>query len=256
VKCVILAAGSATRMRPLTNDRPKCLLPVEGKPILQRIIENVGAAGIDQIGLVVGYKADSVRTFVKQLFPFLHIRFVVNPKYETTNNAFSLLMAREYFVGTKGSNAPGRELLLLDADLVFSPRLLPFLLSGASPNKIAVRVAGTHDEEEVRVEVDAAQNILRVGKSIPLSQTYGESVGIEIFSPSAAQRLFEILEPRVRAGHGRTEYYEAAFQAMIDEGIQLKAVDVSSFPSVEVDTPEDLRLAERLAREQTGISSS
>jgi NDP-sugar pyrophosphorylase family protein len=61
VKCVILAAGSATRMRPLSNDLPKCLLPVGGKPILQRLIENVSIAGVEQIGIVIGYNAQSIR---------------------------------------------------------------------------------------------------------------------------------------------------------------------------------------------------
>lgn len=244
MKCAILAAGTATRMRPLTDTMPKCLLSVGGKPLLHRIIENVSAAGIEQIGLVVGYNAAAIRSFVKQQFPFSRIRLIVNPRYESTNNAFSLLMAREFFMSEARKNAPLHDLLLLDADIVFSPHLLPFLLADASPSKIAVRVEGRHDEEEVRVKVDGARNIIVIGKTTPLAETYGESIGIELFSPSAAQRMFEIIEQRVRGGDGRTEFYEAAFQAMVDEGIQLKAVDVSKFPSVEIDTLEDLRVAE------------
>ena len=63
MKCVILAAGSARRMRPISEEIPKCLLVVGGKPILQRTIELVHAAGIEDIGLVVGYKAAAVRQF-------------------------------------------------------------------------------------------------------------------------------------------------------------------------------------------------
>jgi choline kinase len=244
VKCIILAAGTATRMRPLTDNLPKCLLPVGGKPLLQRSIEQVAAAGIEHIGLVIGFQAEAIRRFVKRQFPSLRIRFMVNPRYESTNNAFSLLMAREFFnPESKGGKSP-EELLLMDADIVFSPQLLPFLLREGSPNRIAVRVAGPHDEEEIRVKIDALGNVVTIGKTTPLPETYGESIGIEFFSFPAAQRLFATVERRVRSGEGRNEFYEASFQEMIDRGVQCKAVDVSRFPAVEVDTPEDLRAAE------------
>lgn len=243
MKGIILAAGAATRMRPLADAQPKCLLPVGGIPILQRIIENLAAAGVEQIGLVIGYRADMIRAFVRKKFPFLRIRFIVNPRYESTNNAFSLLLARDYFLDKPHEQAPSQDLLLLDADIIFSPLLLPFLIANDVPDKVAVRVEGNHDEEEVRVRVRDNGRIVSIGKTIPLTETFGESIGIEVFSSTTARRLFEILEQRVRAGSGRTEFYEASFQALIDEGAELQAIDVSSFPCVEIDTPEDLRAA-------------
>jgi len=231
-------------------------LPVGEKPILQRAIEHVTAAGIEQIGLVIGFHAEMIRDFVKKQFPSLRIRFMVNPKFESTNNAFSLLMAREFFNAESKKNKPLHDLLLMDADIVFSPHLLPFLLNEGSPNRIAMRVAGHHDEEEVRVQVDALGNVLVIGKTTPLADAFGESLGIEFFSSLAAQRLFEILEQRVRAGEGRHEFYEATFQAMIDQGIRFKAVDVSSFPAIEIDTPEDLFAAEALVLRSTAIRNN
>jgi choline kinase len=236
-------------MRPLSNALPKCLLPVGGKPILQRLLENVSAAGIEQIGIVIGFNRQAIRSFVRQQFPFLRIHFMVNPKFETTNNAFSLLMARDFYLGKKDPVTEYEDLLLLDADIVFPPDLLPHLLAQSSPNKIAVRVRGDHDEEEVRVKIGTTGNILAIGKTTPLVETYGESIGIEIFSSSSARRLFEILELRVRNGEGRAEYYEATFQKMIDEGEKLSAIDVSNFATVEIDTPEDLQFAEGMVAE-------
>jgi choline kinase len=247
VKCIILAAGTATRMRPLTTNLPKCLLSVGGKPVLQRAIELVAAAGIEQIGLVIGFQGEAIRAFVKKQFPFLRVRFIVNPKFESTNNAFSLLMGREFFTGRSKENKSLDDLLLMDGDIVFSPHLLPFFLGEGSPNRIAVKVAGQHDDEEVRVKIDGSGNVLVIGKTIPLADAYGESIGIEFFSSTSAQRLFEIIEHRVRRGDGRNEFYEASFQAMIDQGVRFKAVDVSAFPAIEIDTPEDLRAAEALA---------
>jgi choline kinase len=233
-------------MRPLTNNLPKCLLPVGGKPVLQRAIEQVAAVGIEQIGLVIGFHAEAIRDFVKKQFPSLRIRLIVNPRYESTNNAFSLLMAREFYNAGSKEIDPLHDLLLMDGDIVFSPHLLPFFLGEGSPNRIAVRVAGPHDDEEVRVSVDTSGNVMTIGKSAPLDDAYGESIGIEFFSSTAARRLFETVEQRVRSGEGRQEFYEASFQALIDQGVRCKAVDVSPFPAIEIDTVEDLQAAESL----------
>jgi len=246
VKCIILAAGASTRMRPLTDDIPKCLLHVGGKTILQRTIELVSSAGVERIGIVLGYKAEAVRRFVKQHFPSHRIRLMDNPKYESTNNAFSLLLAREFFMNEARRNAPLQGLLLLDSDIIFSPDLLPFLLKHDSPNRIAVRVQGEHDQEEIQVQVDGDKNIVMIGKTALPGETFGESIGIEVFSPSATQELFETVERRVRSGSGRTEFYEASFQEMIDNGVQIRAVDTSRFPAVEIDTLEDLEVAENV----------
>lgn len=256
MKCIILAAGASTRMRPLTDDLPKCLLSVGGKTILQRTIELVSAAGVEQIGIVLGFEAERIRKFVKGRFPFHRMRFVVNPKYASTNNAFSLLMAREFFMSEEKRNAPLQELLLLDSDIVFSPELLPFLIGHESPDRIAVRVEGDHDDEEIGVKVDRNTNIVKIGKAIPAGERFGESIGIELFSPPGARVLFETVERRVREGSGRTEFYEDSFQEMIDSGARIRAVDVSRFPAVEIDTREDLEVAENIIIPQIELAGS
>jgi len=243
-KCVVLAAGSSTRLRPLTDSKPKCLLEVGGKALLERTIENVLAVGIEEIAIVVGYRAEMIRAFMKLQFPLQKIHFILNPNYASTNNAYSLFLARQFM--EDGNEKVNDTLLLLDSDILFSSNLLPYLLSAKGKNKIAVRVSGEHNEEEIRVKVNGNGNIILIGKKTPLAETYGESIGVEIFSTRAADKLFMILDQRVRNGEGRNEFYEMTFQKMIEEGITLKAVDVSPFPAIEIDTLEDLRLAERL----------
>ena len=201
-------------------------------------------------------KASVIVFILSCLFACAPSLYSVNLKYESTNNAFSLLMAREFFNVGSAEKKPLDRLLLMDADIVFSPHLLPFLLGEGSPNRIAVRVAGRHDEEEVRVKVDASGNVLVIGKTMPLSDAYGESIGIEFFSSHAAQRLSETIEQRVRSGEGRHEFYEASFQATIDHEIHFKAVDVSSFPAIEIDTLADLCAAEALVMTQRDPSKN
>jgi choline kinase len=243
-KCVVLAAGSSTRLRPLTDLKPKCLLEVGGKTLLERTVENVLVAGIKEIAVVVGYRAEMIREFVKRRFPQQKIRFILNPHYSNTNNAYSLLLARRFL--EDGNGNVNYHLLLLDSDILFSSKLLPYLLNDKIKNKIAIRVSGEHNEEEIQVETNPDGHVKFIGKKPDLTKMSAESIGVELFAAETTARLFAVLEQRVRDGIGRSEFYEAAFQELIDEGVMLKALDVSVFPTIEIDTPEDLELAERL----------
>jgi choline kinase len=241
-KCVILAAGVSSRLRPLTNDLPKCLLEVNGKTLLQRILENVYAAGIYSVAIVVGYKAEMIREHLRMQFPQKRIRYILNPNYPTTNNAYSLLLARKFLENQEGKIT--NNLLLLDSDLMFSPELLSSFLSDGAIDKIAVRIQGEHDAEEIGVVINAAGNITHIEKNTKFS--IGESVGIEHFSAQTTTALFQMLGQRVRFDIGRTEYYEASFQQIIDQGAMLTIFDIGEHPVMEIDTMEDLQRAQLL----------
>jgi choline kinase len=246
-KCIILAAGASTRLRPLTNRMPKCLLEIGGKTLLERTIEYVLQADITSIAIVIGYKREMVREYIKQHFPRQRIRTIVNPNYTITNNAYSLFLARNFLENGEGTMI--HPLLLLDSDILFSPGLLPYLLADTALDKISVRVSGEHNEEEIRVKVDSIHSLQKIGKDVLLEETYGESVGIEFFSSDSTAQLYRILERRIKQGQGRSEFYEASFQEMIDSGIKFKAVDISQFPVIEIDTAEDLERAQLMKLE-------
>jgi choline kinase len=114
-------------------------------------------------------------------FPQQYIRSILNPDYATTNNAYSLLLARR-FLEDKHSRSHYC-LLLLDSDILFSSKLLSFFLDEGAKDKISVRRSGEHNnEEEIHVNVDAKKNIILIEKGKPNAETYGESIGIEVFS--------------------------------------------------------------------------
>lgn len=240
MKCVILAAGMGKRLRPLTANTPKCLLPVAGRTLIERAIDAVLMSGIREIAVVTGFEGAKVRATVARAFPRVPVTFLHNARFHLTNNAASLLLAREF--------AQHSSFLLLDSDILFPPPLLDALATVLRrPNRIAVRVSGPHDQEEIRVRINRWDHILEIGKHIPLAETFGESVGIEIFSAPASGMLFETLGRRLRKASGKNEFYEAAFQEMIDAGTRFWAVDISAFPVVEIDTPADFALAQRMA---------
>ncbi|HET9627005.1 MAG TPA: phosphocholine cytidylyltransferase family protein [Kofleriaceae bacterium] len=240
MKAVILAAGCATRLRPYSDDTPKTLLPVGGVPILRRTITNLLRVGFDQFVIGTGYLEHMVRDAVDGWFPGLDATYVINHDYRTTNNAYSLLLTREH-VETGG-------FILLDGDVVFDVSVVEELVD-RGPDCLAVRSVGEIGLEEVKVTADHDDRVLAIGKHVPVRSAMGESVGIELFSAVSSKRLFAALHQRVRVQGLVNEYYEAAFQQIIDEGSTLYGVDIGSMYATEIDTVEDLQAAnDRLAQ--------
>ncbi len=243
MKAVILAAGCATRLRPHSDDTPKTLLQVGGVPILRRTITSLLRCGFDQFIIGTGYLEHMVRDAVASWFPQLDVTFVSNPDFRSTNNAFSLLLTREA-IGDDG-------FILLDGDVVFDVAVIEELVE-RGPDCLAVRSVGQIGLEEVKVTADALDRVLAIGKHVPVRSAMGESVGIEWFSAASSRKLFAALQQRVRDNGLINEYYEAAFQQILDEGTTLYGVDIGTMYATEIDTIEDLlaanaRLAQRPA---------
>jgi choline kinase len=234
VKAVILAAGCASRLRPASDDTPKTLLPVADVPILRRTITSLLHVGVDQFVIGTGYLEHMVRESMAAWFPGVDVAYVTNADFRTTNNAYSLLLAREH--------VDGNDFMLLDGDVVFDLGVVEELVE-RGPDCLAVRSVGEIGLEEVKVTADKNDRVLAIGKHVPVRSAMGESVGIELFSAASSRKLFAALDQRVR-GHGLVnEYYEAAFQQIIDEGTALYGVDIGSKYASEIDTIDDLTLA-------------
>jgi choline kinase len=234
MKAVILAAGCATRLRPFSDDTPKTLLPVGGVPILRRTIASLMRCGFDQFVIGTGYLEHMVRDAVSSWFPSLDVTYVSNKDFRITNNAYSLLLCRPH-VENDG-------FMLLDGDVVFDVEVIEELVS-RGPDCLAVRSVGELGLEEVKVMADLEDRVQAIGKHVPVRAAMGESVGIELFSSSSSKRLFACLHQRVHEQGLVNEWYEAAFQQVIDEGGTLYGVDIGSMYATEIDTIEDLMAA-------------
>ena len=240
MKAVILAAGCATRLRPYSDDTPKTLLPVGGVPILRRTITSLLRCGFDQFVIGTGYLEHMVRDAVASWFPSLDVTFVINSEFRSTNNAYSLMLMRPY-VENDG-------FILLDGDVVFDLAVIEELVE-RGPDCLAVRSVGGIGLEEVKVTADKSDRCLAIGKHVPVRSAMGESVGIELFSATSSRKLFSALHTRVNDQQLVNEYYEAAFQQIIDEGVTLYGIDIGSKFATEIDTIDDLMAAnERLAQ--------
>lgn len=237
MKAVILAAGSAMRLRPITDTIPKCLIPVGGRPLLQRTIDALCAYGIHDIIIVVGYQAQSVISFCTNVYPEMPFTWVENPLFGSTNNAYSLLLARRH--------VSDQEMILLDGDILFDPRLIGHLLSSSHKNILLLRSTRSLGAEEIKVAADSENRVRTISKEIHPHTASGESIGIERFSREAVQRLFIILQRRVHDELRTDEWYEASFQEFIDNGGELYAVETAGLACIEIDTVMDIETAKR-----------
>lgn len=235
-RAILLAAGSAQRLRPLTDRLPKCLLEVGGRSIVSRAASLLASHGVTRFTVVDGFEGDRLRTALTSEFPAEWFEFRRNQEYATTNNASSLRLA------LAGLDEP---ILLLDADVVFDGAILHLVLNSPRNNVMAVRTRGTLGDEEMKVVCDRNGRILEVGKVLS-GPAGGESIGIARFSVSFVRGLVAELERRLIVEGKTEEWYESAFLERIRDGEAIFAADIGDLPAIEIDTPEDLANARRM----------
>ena len=226
----------AKRLRPLTDACPKCLLKIGERTLLQRTVDAMIAAGINELVVVTGYRAEMIRDFLTQHYPALTIHFIHNGDYEHNNNIFSLWMTRPY--------TDGKDFLLSDSDILFDPALIRAVLA-AEGNALALN---RHEcgEEEIKVIVDSENRIMELSKTCSIEQAIGESVGFEKMTASYSTALFKELEQMIEHEGLIDVFYERAFERLIPQGHTFRIVDTTQFFSIELDTPEDFENASQL----------
>lgn len=238
MKALILAAGEGTRLRPFTLDRPKCLVEVGGVSLLDRQLAVLHGAGVQDVTLIGGYRAEMLER------PGVALR--LNPRFHETNMVWTLFCAEDDLRG---------ELILAYGDIVYSPGILRAVM--ASTDDIAVAIdldweqywrARNEDplSDAETLRMDPAGRLLEIGqKPVSLDQIEGQYMGLMKFSPRGLDTLRKTFHGAREAGALRGKPPEKAYmtdllQLMIDRGEKLTAVTVHG-GWVEVDTVSDLQ---------------
>ncbi len=237
-KAVILAAGVGSRIRPLTDDCPKSLMMVAGKPILERMISNCQSCGISEFVIVLGYLEERIRRFVKETVPELQVTFVVNDRFADTNTGYSLMLA-EKAIGDAS-------FIKFDADVVFDSEILRRLIASDFLNALCVDRDIQLDAEEVKVIVDDQLRVLQASKAIDPQTAFGESIGIEKISAQTAKQLFAELILMMQQAVHLQDYYEAAYQRLMEREIEFRALDITGLKWTEIDTHDDFAAANQM----------
>jgi NDP-sugar pyrophosphorylase family protein len=235
---LLLAAGLGSRLAPLTDKVPKCLVAMSGVPILERLVRSLDNHGFERLVIVTGYKAGAIRDYLGQRFGGIAVEYLASPLFETTNNIYSLWLARQLI---------DEPFLLVESDVVFDEQLLEPLLQ---PGSIAVSrqlpwMGGT------TVTLDAGGNVDAFYPPPP--GVYGEhctdaghfmAVNICSLSRETWGEVGERLDAHVAAGQTGA-FYETVFEEMAAEGAMAPAAVI--FPAerwYEIDTLSDLAAAE------------
>jgi len=234
MRAVLLAAGQATRLRPLTDNCPKCLLKVGDESILERAVRILGERGLRRFTVVDGFCGDQIRNALLTTFPDFDFRFIRNEDFRTTNNAWSLMLA---------DCAAGEPIFLMDSDILFEPAVIDQLLAGEASNRLGLRTSGEVGEEEMKVALGPDGRVINLSKELPVNQAVGESVGLEVFSGEFVTELFRVLNRRMKVDGNINEYYEAAFVELMEAGFEVRPVDLQQNLCMEIDTVEDLTTA-------------
>ena len=234
MKAVILAAGISSRLRPLTDDTPKCLLKVGEKNILELTIDNILANNIDDVIIVTGYLEEKIRNFVSKKYPGLNVTYIYNEMYGSTNNIYSLWLTKE--------SVWGDEMLLMDSDIIFDKEIITKLLASGYESCLALKRHQVQDEE-IKLKVGENGRVLEIGKEVKLEDAIGESIGIEKFGVETLKQLFTIIERKIVVEKNVNQFYEAAFQELADKGANIYTVDTTDYICMEVDTADDLEAA-------------
>ena len=232
---VILAAGMAKRLRPLTDTKPKCLLEVGKRTLLERTVDAMAATGITEFVVVTGYRGEMIRDFLGNPRE-TRISYIHNADYEHNNNIFSLWLALQ--------QVHGQEVLLMDSDILCDPQAV---MAVATQQESALAL-NRHElgEEEMKIVVDKDNRITEISKTCKVEDAVGESVGIEKMTADYSEALFRELDQMILKEGLIDIFYERAFERLIPQGYSFKVVDTTDYFSYELDTPEDFEKASEL----------
>ncbi|CAL3562311.1 TPA: phosphocholine cytidylyltransferase family protein [Streptococcus pneumoniae] len=232
MKALILAAGLGTRLAPITNDVPKSLVPVNGKPILIKQIENLYQNDVTDITIISGYKASVLKDVISGKYP--EIKIIDNVDYKITNNMYSAYLGKD----AMGSS----EFLMMNADVFYDASVIKSLLLHEAPNAIVTDL-GTYIDESMKV-VEKNGRLVEISKQISPEEALGASIDVYKFSPDAGACFFEKCREFIEDKNELQLWSEVALNAI------LQAVEFVACPLdgrwLEIDNHEDLAAAEKL----------
>jgi len=230
---LLLAAGMGSRLSPLTDSTAKCLVGLSGISILERLVRTLTSYGFTRLVVVVGHESDSIQDYLGDRSGDIQISYIFSPRYRTTNNIYSLWLAR---------HAIDEPFLLIESDLVFNESMLEEMLKG---DRIAVsRQLPWMNGTTVTLGRKDKISAFCLGDMSSSDVTHYKTVNIYSFSRATWRAICDRLDGYITAR--RTgDYYESVFAEMIADGsMSLTPVIFHEDGWYEIDTLADLAAAE------------
>ena len=236
MKVIILSAGQGKRLLPLTKDKPKCLIKLEGLSILEWQLEVIYACGLKDIFVVVGYKKELIEDLLKQKYGPEGPKTIYNPDYAQTENIWSCWMAREKMEGP---------FILLNGDTLFEPAVLEKLLSTFKyPVTVTVNRKPSYDADDMKVILKEGR-LWRIGKDLPLEEVGAESIGLLGFTKEGARIFRNYLEIVTQDPAYKKRWYLCIIDLIAKEH-PVGVCDITGYTWCEIDYPKDLIDAQKV----------
>ncbi len=250
MQAIILAAGMGKRLGEYTRDNTKCMLPVNGRPLIDRTLDMLASLGIRRVVIVVGYQAQNLIDYIGQRYADrLDIEYVNNPIYDRTNNIYSLSLTSEQMAQD--------DTLLLESDLILEPSILQSLVDDPRPNlALVAKYESWMDGTMVRIDND--NNIVNF---IPKADfcyddapRYYKTLNIYKFSRDFARNKYLPFLDAYTKAVGNNEYYENVLRIIsFLNSHDLKALPVGEAKWYEIDDKQDLDIAEALFADEKDV---
>ena len=234
MKAVILAAGLGTRLRPITDEVPKCLVPVNGISIIDKQISNLLKGGVDEIIVVGGYKSNILLEYLSK---YSFVKFVDNVRYAETNNMYSLYLAYQYIADS--------EFILMNRDVYFDANIVEGLLKPEWNGKslIACDRSG-YMEESMKIMVDGQGAISHISKKISESEYYAVSIDVYKLNRQASRALLVQIKDTIEVKKDENSWTEVALDEIFTQCCFVPySIEGRWF---EIDNYDDLHKAEEI----------
>ena len=244
MQAIILAAGMGRRLGEYTRDNTKCMLPVNGERLIDRVLGQLSQLGLSRVVIVVGYKGQNLIDYIGHRYDdCLKIEYVNNPVYDKTNNIYSLSLAKD--------KLQEDDTLLIESDLIFDDSLFRMILDNPYPNLALVDKYETWMDGTM-VRIDEGNNIVNF---IPKKafkykdvDSYYKTVNIYKFSREFSQNKYVPFLDAYSKALGNNEYYEQVLRVItLIDNAELKALPITNGAKwYEIDDVQDLDIAETL----------
>ena len=239
MQALMLAAGMGKRLGNYTKNATKCMVPVNGKTLIEYAIESLIYAGMKKFTMVVGYKKDVLKNFLKGKYPQIQIDFIDNDVYDSTNNIYSLYLARDVLSSD--------DTILLESDLIFDKEIIREIVSSPEKNLAVV----SHFENWMDGTVTVLNEEKAIKRIVSKSDfdwnkvdSYYKTVNIYKFSKEFSKNIYMPFLSAYQTAYSKNEYYETVLKVISYlDGDILKAHLVDGSRWYEIDDPADLKIA-------------
>lgn len=249
MQALILAAGMGKRLGEYTKNNTKCMVPVNGTPLIDRVLKQLSMLSLNRVVIVVGYEGKKLMEYIGNEKDGLKIEYVNNPVYDKTNNIYSLALAKEKLMED--------DTLLIESDLIFDDGMFKLLLDNPNPNlALVAKYESWMDGTMVCIDKDC--NIVNFVPKDAFryedAEQYYKTVNIYKFSKAFSQTKYVPFLDAYSKAVGNNEYYENVLRIIsFLNSHDLKALPITNEKWYEIDDKQDLDIAEALFADEKDV---